>query len=95
MTGCIDSLDEVAVGGSVANVVIDVAGSGHAGSNRLESSVELAAINVVARYRHAGLGIRRVPLQQNAVGPSAGCHPEKHHADDPDSKDHQNRNGQA
>ena len=67
MTGSIHGLDKVKVGGSIADVAIDVTGSGHAGSDRLESSVGLAAINVIAGYRHAGLGGRRVPLQDNAM----------------------------
>ena len=88
MAGCIDGLNKVAVEGSAADVVIDIVGSGYARCNRLEGSVELAAINVVTGYRHAGLGIRRVPPQENAVGPATGGGPEEHYADDPEKKDH-------
>ena len=95
MTGCIDGLDKVAVGGPAADVAIDVAGSGHARSNRFESPVELAAINVVPAYGYAGPGIRRVPLQQDAVGFPPAAAPKEHHPHDPEKKDHQNRNRQA
>src|SRR5258705_10075241 len=95
VTGGIYSLNKVAVEGSAAHVAIDVAGSGDARSNRLESPVELTAINVIAGYGHAGLWIRRVPLQENAVRLPAGRHPEQHHADDPEKKDHQDRNRPA
>ena len=95
MTGRIYSLNKVAVESSAAHVAIDVAGSGDARSNRLESPVELTAINVIAGYGHAGLWIRRVPLQENAVRLPAGRHPEEHHADDPEKKDRQDRNRQA
>ena len=95
MTGRIYSLNKVAVEGSAAHVAIDVAGGGDARSNRLESPVELTTINVIAGYGHAGLWIRRVPLQENAVRLPAGRHPEEHHADDPEKKDGQDRNRQA
>jgi len=95
MTGRIYSLNKVAVEGSTAHIAIDVAGGGDARSNRPKSPVELAAINVVASYGHARLEIRRVPLQENAVRPPAGCDPEEHHADDPEKKDRQDRNRQA
>ena len=95
MTGCIDGLNKVAVRGSPADIAINIAGRGYARSDRLESSIELAAVNVIAGDRHAGPGIRRVPFQENAMRPAAGRHPEEHHPDDPENKDHQNRNRQA
>jgi hypothetical protein len=89
------SLNKVTIGGPAADIAIDVAASGHAGSNRFESPVELAAINVVSGYGYAGLGTRRVPLEDNAMRSSAGYGPEEHHADGPQQKDHQDRNRQA
>jgi hypothetical protein len=83
VTGRIDGLNKIAIRGAAPDAAINVAGSTDAGSNLLESSVELAAINVVARYRYAGLGVRRVPLEDDAMRSPAGYGPEKHHADDP------------
>src|SRR5271165_2723930 len=93
--GGVHSLDKVAVGGSAADVVIDVAGCGHARSDRLESPVELGAINVVAGYGHAGPGIGWVPVEEDAMSPPAGPDPEEHHADNPEKKDNQNQDRQA
>ena len=55
-----------------ADVVINVSGSGYAGSDRLESSVELATINVIARYRHAGLGSGGFHFSRTLCGLPAG-----------------------
>jgi hypothetical protein len=83
MTGRIYGLDKIAIRGPAPDVAIHVTGSGYAGSNQLESPVELAAINVVARYRYACLRIRWVPLEDDAMRSSPGYRPEKHHANDP------------
>jgi hypothetical protein len=95
MAGRIHGLNEVTIGGSAPNVAIDVTGSSHAGSNRFESPVELATIDVIPGYSYARLGIWRVPLQKDAVGPPVGRCSKEHHPHDPEKKDHQNRNRQA
>jgi hypothetical protein len=95
MSGGVNSLNKVTIGGPAPDVAIDVAGSRHARRNRFESPVELAAINVVPGYGYAWLGTRRVPLEDNAMRSSAGYGPEEHHADGPQQKDHQDCNGQA
>ena len=95
MASRVYGLNKVTIGGSAPDVAIDVVESGHAGSNWFESSVELAAINVVPAYGYAGPGIRRVPLQQDAVVFPPGRCAKEHHPRDPEKKDHQNRNRQA
>ncbi len=94
MAGRIHGRHEVVVGGPVADVVIDVTGRGHAGSDRLISPIGLAAINVVAGHRRTRIGSRRIPLQENAMRVLFvfGRNPEEHHAGDSEKKDRQNRN---
>jgi hypothetical protein len=83
VTDRIDGLNKIAIRGAAPDVAIHVAGSADAGSSLLESSVELATINVVPGYSYAGPGIWRVPLEDDAMRSSAGYRPEEHHTDDP------------
>jgi hypothetical protein len=92
MTGCIHGRNEVEVGGPVAHVVIDVAGSGYAGCDRLVSPVGLAAIDVVAHHGQTWLGGRGIPMEENTMRFPVCRTPEEHHADDPEQEDRQNRN---
>jgi hypothetical protein len=94
MTSGVRGCHEIAVGRPRAHRTVKVDGRGYGGNGKI-SSVGLSAINLVAGDGWAGSGRRRVPLQQNAVGPIVGPNPEKHCARDPNKKDRQNRQRQT